>query len=482
MQSPTDAGIGAQFGRRDPDLVELPLSALQQRIWFLCTSYSGDASPIIYVALRIRGPLVVDAWLRAVRAVVDRHESLRTRFVGTVEDPAQVVTPTSDVEVELLDVSDAPEPERPQRARELIAARKNVLLDMTKDRLVGSCLVRLADDDHVWCLTMHHIISDATSIDIIEHEMRAFYLAFVTGTEPAVPELPVQYGDFAVWQQTEAARAEQEEDLLFWREQLAGVPPLELPTDAPRPAEKGTRGAEVRRRVDPELAQRLEQLAETERCTPFMAVLTVLEALLGSCSGQDDFCIGTPLAGRTQLAVERLVGLFANTVAIRADLSGDPTFRELLARTRGTAIDALDCQDVPFGRIVAELDLPADRSRTQVFQVIFVMRTQFDIQQVELSGLTIEPFHLGSPPIIHDLVVDAWRGPTGLYLLFRYDSALFEQGTAEAMARRFERLLRAAVDNPQARLSELATLSEAEEPAARSEAEEPAAVSQGNAH
>lgn len=463
MESLTEAGIDAQFGRRDPALVELPLSALQQRIWFLCTSYSGDTSPIIYVALRLRGALNVDAWLRAARAVVDRHESLRTRFVGTVEHPSQVIAPACDVEVELLDVSDTPEPERLSRARELVSARKNVLLDLTRDPLVGSYLVRLAGDDHVWCLTMHHIISDAASIDIIEHEMRACYLAFVAGTEPALPALPVQYGDFAVWQQTEAA-AEQEEDLQFWREQLAGVPPLELPTDAPRPPEKGTRGAEVRHRIDVDLVQRLEQLAEAERCTPFMAVLTVLDTLLGVYSGQDDFCIGTPLAGRTQLAVERLVGLFANTVAMRADLSGDPTFRELLARTRRTAIDALDCQDVPFGRIVAELDLPSDRSRTQVFQVIFVMRTQYDIAHIDLPGLTIEQFPLGSPPIIHDMVVDAWRGPSGLHMLFRYDSALFKPSTVEAMVRRFERLMRAAVDNPQARLSELAALSQAGEP------------------
>ena len=222
-----------------------------------------------------------------------------------------------------------------------------------------------------------------------------------------------------------------------------------------RPAEKGTRAAEVEHVIDGELAEALERLARAERCTLFMLLLAGLQALLARDSGQDDVCVGTPIAGRTRVELAPLVGLFANTLPLRGDLSGDPTFRELLARTRDTAIDALDRQDVPFGRVVAELDLPSDLSRTQVFQVIFVLHTQAGSAGPDLPGLRVEAFPVGSPQIIHDLVLDVWRGSSDLAAIFRYDRALFKPATIESMARRYEGLLRATVGNPDGRLSQL---------------------------
>jgi hypothetical protein len=446
--------VETSIGRSPADLVELPLSALQQRIWFICTGYPGESSSVVLLAHRLRGTLEADAWARAVGAVVDRHESLRALFPIRDGVPVQVIGPAVGLDVERIDLSGLPADTRERGARDIVDERARALLDLEHGPLVSSFLIRLADDDHVWGMTIHHLLADGASSAIVGREVRAYYRAFVEGTDPGLPELPVHYGDFALWQHHGNGLG-QDDDLEYWREQLAGVPVLELPTDAPRPAEKGTRAAEVEHVIDGDLTEALERLARTERCTQFMLLLAAFQALLARDSGQDDVCVGIPIAGRTRVELAPLVGLFANTLPLRGDLSGDPTFRELLARTRDTAIDALDRQDVPFGRVVAELDLPQDLSRTQVFQVIFVLHTQAGAAAADLPGLRVEGFPVGSPQIIHDLVLDVWPGSADLAAIFRYDRALFKPATIESMARRYERLLRGAVGNPDARLSQL---------------------------
>jgi non-ribosomal peptide synthetase component F len=282
----------------------------------------------------------------------------------------------------------------------------------------------------------------------------------VEGKEAEVPELPVQYGDFTLWQQTVGREAEAA-DLQHWLARLAGVPPLELPTDHPRPAEKGTSSAEVFHPMGGDLARAVTQLARSARGTPFMVLLAGIQALLGGWSGQDDFCLGSPVAGRTAVELEPVVGLFANMVALRADLSGDPTFRELLARTRPLVIDALSRQNVPFGRIVTGLDLPREPNRTQVFQVIFNMRTDNELKQPDLAGLWIEDFPHGHPKVLHDLVIDIWRlDGDVLRTGFRYDTTLFTAETVTALARRYERLLWTVAANPDVRLSAFEKLSD----------------------
>lgn len=314
---------------------ELPLSALQQRFWYLCTAYPGDASPILFLAWRMRGPLDVEAWRGAVGAVVDRHESLRTGFAVRDGSPVQLVLPPAGIDTEVIDIGEVPGAERDARADELVVARTHRLLDLTTDPLVGSTLIRLADDDHVWCFTMHHLLSDGASLRIVSNEIRQAYLM---GTPSAFPELKLQYGDFAEWQhQNEAAEAD---DLVYWKERLSGVPPIELPTDHPRPQVKAASSAELIHHMGPELAKRIIELSRSARCTPFMVLLAGLKVLLRQWSGQADFCVGTPVAGRVRTELEAVVGLFANTLALRTDLSGDPTFAELLKRTRKTVIGA----------------------------------------------------------------------------------------------------------------------------------------------
>ncbi|WP_117215550.1 condensation domain-containing protein [Allorhizocola rhizosphaerae] len=425
----------------------LPLSALQQRFWYLCTTYTGDTSPILFLTWRIRGPLDVERWNAAVSALVNRHEVLRTGFLLRDGEPLQTVSPPKGIDTELIHVTGEAEAER------ILLSRTNRLLDLIDGPLVESCLLRLADDHHVWIFTMHHLMSDGASLRIVGREVRAFYLG---GSEAAMPALEFQYGDFAVWQREQEAAVEA--DLAYWCERLSTVPPLELKTDHPRPQVKSTASEELFHQMGPELAAQIVQLSRTARCTPFMVLFAGLQVVLWQRSGgQTDFAVGTPVAGRVRTELEPLVGLFANTLALRADLSGDPTFAELLTRTRTTVINALKRQTVPFGRIVGRLGLPSDPGRTQLFQVIFSMRNDNENKQPELGELHIEDFPHGHPKVLHDMVVDIWRlDENGVRTGIRYDTALFTEDTVVTLARQYERVLSAAVAEPGNRLSQLA--------------------------
>ncbi len=445
----------APITRRPAGLAELPLSSLQQRIWFLCTQYTGDASPQVFIIWRIRGELDTTGWRDAVSAVADRHESLRTSFVLRDGAPAQVVNPPRGLATDLIDLTGLPEPQREEQAAQLVAGRTHALLDLVEGPLVRSSLIKLGDTHHVWCFTIHHLLADGASARIIANEVRAFYRSFVDATVPEVPELKVQYGDFALWQQTVQAPT-QEADLAYWREQLTGVPLLELPTDRPRPPEKKAGSGEVYHSAGPELAQRITELARENRCTPYMVLLAAMQALLSASSGQTDICVGSAVAGRTVVDLEPVIGLFANTVALRADLSDDPTFRELLRRTRTTVLAALRRQNVPFSKVVEALGLPRIPNRTQLFQVIFSMRPMDERKTEDLAGLHIEDFPHAHAKTLHDLVIDVWRldGQT-LTVGLRFDDMLFDAATVAGLAQRYEHLLAAAVAQPDLPLSQL---------------------------
>ena len=429
---------------------ELPLSLLQRRMWYVCTAYEGTASPVVYLANRCRGPLVVAAMSEAVAGVVRRHEALRTRFIVTPDGPRQLVAEPAGLPTEFIDVSAEPDPAA--RAYELVAELTGALLDLAGGGpLVRSRLIRIGEDDHVWCFAMHHILADGASALIVEGEVAELYRAAVTGAPPRLPEAPLGYGEFALWQSSGGGGATAD-DLRYWRKQIGGCPPLELPTDVPRPAVKGTRADQVDLALDPEIAAGLGGFARSERCTLFMVLLTAFVAVVARRSGQDDFCVGTPVSGRTLVEVEESVGLFSNMLALRADLSGEPSFRTLLGRLRATVIDALGQQAVPFGQIITELKVPHDPSRTQVFQTIFSLHTESG-PGTDMHDLRTEPFGVGSPQVIHDLVLDAWRGPTGLAVSLRYDTGLFAPATMDALIREYESTLRAALADPDKRLA-----------------------------
>ncbi len=446
--------------RRPAGQSDVPLSVMQQRMYHLCTSYPGTSSPIMYVCWRVRGPLDVDAWTRSVDALVNRHEGLRTVFPTDDGTPIARIAPPSGLPTERIDLTGMPADQREAYATEMLRGRVRQLLDLAVGPLVSSVLIDLDVDDHVWCLTVHHVLADGTSVALLGRDMRALYQAETGGGDADLPELSIGYGDVAVWQQRMSGAGEAD-SLAYWLDRLAGVPYLELPTDAPRPAEKGTRIEQLEHVLAGDLAERLEAYATSAGATLFMVLLAGMTALFTVESGQDDVCIGTLVAGRDRLETEPVVGLFYNTLALRCDTSGNPTFRELVDRSCATAIDAFDRSNVPFGRIVTALDLPRDLSRTQVFQSMLILHTEQDAGDVlDVAGLRINHFLSVAPQSIHDLVLHAWRGPRVLSIDLRFDGALFTPDTITRMARRYETMLRAAVDDPQIRLFEMALLSE----------------------
>jgi hypothetical protein len=437
-------------------MVELPLMPLQEG-WLTAESRYPDATtPLVLMVHRLRGPLVADALERAVSAIVNRHENLRAHFVIRDGEATQVIGPPDGLAVERIDLSDLPEERREDRARELLLERRGVRFDLERGPLAAACLVRLADDDHVFTLTVHHILADGASLPILDRELAAYYRAFVADSEPELPALPVQYGDFAVWYAT-TPQPQQAEDLEYWVEQLTGVPALELRTDRPRPERKGASAADVRHLIEGDLGERLTAFAQAHRTSRFAVLLAGLQVLLARRSGQTDFCVGLPVGGpwRTRPELAPLVGLFNAMLPLRGDLSRDPTFAAHLGETRNALLDALDHQDLPFSRITAALGLPHDPGRVLLCPVLFLFDEHFANPELDLPGLRVEAVPLGLPKIPYDLMVYAWPGPEGLWTRFIYDTALFDSATVAGMAAEYEQILRAAVDTPDVAVSRL---------------------------
>ncbi|MFC4047974.1 condensation domain-containing protein, partial [Dactylosporangium siamense] len=373
---PTVAGLAAvldaatRTGPAAPPIVPvdrgrpLPLSFAQQRLWFLQQLEPDSTEYNVYRPMHLTGALDVDALGAALSGLVERHEVLRTRLVVDADGVAwQVIDPPAPFELPVVDLSGDPDPMNAVRDR--IAVDAAVPFDLAVGVIRG-VLFRLGPDDHVLGLSMHHIVSDEWSAAILHRELNALHAG------EALPPLPVQYADFAVWQREWLAGPVLESQLEYWRAQLAGAPALELPTDRPRPAVRSTAGDVVEFEVPRAVAEALREAARGSAATMFMTLLGAFAVLLGRYSGQDDIVVGTPIANRNRAEVEGLIGFFVNTLVLRTDLSGDPTFAEVLGRVRRTALEAYGRQDVPFERLVDDLVTVRDRSRTPLYQVFFV--------------------------------------------------------------------------------------------------------------
>ena len=463
----------AAIVRRPAGLDELPLSAAQARWWYVTAADPNHPSFNLFRTHRLRGPLDTDALARAFAVVVGRHESLRIRIARRGDLPVQVVGDGGGIALERLDLGDLAPDDREARARELVVGWTDARFDVTEGPLVRAHLLRLADDEHVLCLVTHHLIADGLSLDLLVNELRAGYAAFVTDTAAALPELPVGFGDFALWQWSRSDLLEA--SLRYWLDRLADPPVLDLPTDFPRPAVKQGAKAYVERIADGQLADAVEGLARANRCTPLMVLIAAYQVLLARHAGQDDVCVLSSLSGRSWVEVEPLIGNFASFPILRGDVSGDPTFRELLVRTRTAVLGAYAHPDRPSERLLAELNLPADPSRLPLYQTMLTLHVQPPVDGTGSDGPSWEPFHASYPQIFFDLTVDVWRRPTELSLVFRYDGALFSAATVEALARRFELLLRAVVADPDARLSGLPPIDAEEHERLRAFGEGPAA-------
>ena len=443
--------------RRDPG-APVPLSPPQQRLWFLHQLVPDSAVYHIPIVARLSGPLDVEALRRSLEAIVHRHEALRAAIVVEDGEPRQRIAPTGPFELP-LDEWPGDDPAAIERA----AVREiNEIFDLGRGPLIRARLFRRSADGHVLVLTLHHLISDGWSLGVLARELEAAYAAFRAGRAPALPPIPVQYGDYTVWQRERLAGPELAAQLEYWTQRLAGAPAaLTMPTDRPRPTIQSFQGGRIEIAVSRDVTEALRALARREGATLYMTLLAAFQTLLGRHAGQDEVLIGSPIAGRTRTELEGVIGFFANTVVLRGELAGDPTFCELLRHTRETALDAFANAELPFERLVEALRPARDASRNPVFQAMFALQNAPRAPLV-LAGLEVTPlrFDLGSAKVDYSLMLV--EGPEGLRGTLEYCADLFDPATAEGLAAQLGRLLQEIARDADRPISRLPLLGEAE--------------------
>jgi amino acid adenylation domain-containing protein len=440
---------------------DYPLSFGQQRLWFLDRLEPGSAAYNIPCAFRMTGPLDLAGFERAVNAITERHEVLRTSFHTVEGQPLQVISPRPSVVVRRLDLSALPEAEREAEASRLATEEAARPFDLARGPLLRVSLLRLGCEEYVALCTMHHIISDGWSSGLLMKELSALYRP--GGDEaPALPEPPIQYADYARWERDWFEGGGADAQLNYWRRKLAGTPALlELPTDRPRPPVQSRRGARHLFELPAGLGESLSALGRREGATLFMTVLAAFQALLHKYGGQDDLVVGTPVACRGRRETEGLIGFFVNTVVVRADLSGDPTFAELLRRVRSVALEAYAHQQLPFDKLVQELVARRDLSHAPLFQVLFDLQGA-PAEEFSLPGLRLSTFEFEQDTTKFDLALSMLQHRGGVNCSVQFNTDIFDAATVERMFRHFQNLLRTVAARPGLRLSEIELLSEEE--------------------
>jgi amino acid adenylation domain-containing protein len=438
-----------------------PVSFAQQRLWFLEQLDPGSSTYNLPFAIRVTGTPNLDALRRALHAIVERHEPLRTSFRDVDGEATAVVdTAPAPIEVPVVSLEDLPEPLREDRAFEIAAEEGRRPFDLSVGPLLRVVFLRLSPTRHLIVLTMHHIATDGWSMGVLFRELAAFYRAFSSGDQPEVPALPIQYGDFARWQRQAVADSASARELDYWRQVLSGVPAqFELPSDRPRPAVQTHRGSRHSLNLPEGLASELAEFSRGQKVTLFTTLLAAFETLLWRYTGAADFVVGTPVAGRNDVDLEPLIGIFVQTVPLRASMSGNPTFRDLLHRVRETTLDAL-AHEVPFEMIVQDLQPERSLSRTPLFQVMFILHNA-SRQSINLPGLQFDELAFDTCLAKFDLTLEICE-LDGLFCSWEYSTDLFDHDRIQRMAGHFENLLRGILDDPDRRLSELPVLAEEE--------------------
>ncbi|HKH48828.1 MAG TPA: amino acid adenylation domain-containing protein, partial [Thermoanaerobaculia bacterium] len=451
------AGNGSALRRLRPaarmelkEGVGLPLSFAQQRLWLLQQLEPGSATYNIPVAVELSGKLDVRAMGAALAEVVRRHESLRTTFTVAGSAPLQRISPVgpfSRAALPLVDLAAVPAAAAEAAAERLAREQAGQGFDLERGPLVAGLLARLAEERHQFLLTLHHIISDGWSIGVLIHELGALYAAFVEGRPSSLPELPIQYADFAVWQREQLAE-KQAAELAYWETRLGGeVATVELPTDRPRPAVQTFRGGRRQLALSAELTARLKRFGRGEGSTLFMTLLAATQALLSRQSGEQDVPVGAPVAGRQQGATEGLIGCFLNTLVLRTDLSGAPSFRELVARVRTVTLEAYSNQDVPFEAVLARLRLDRDLSRSPLFQVLFNL-LNLPARDLSLPGLDLRVLTLAEVPSKLDMTFYVSEAESRVWIDLVYNADLFDEARMADVLAQLEGLLVQAVERP----------------------------------
>jgi amino acid adenylation domain-containing protein len=440
----------------------LPVSFAQQRLWFLDQMEGAGSAYNMPGALRLEGTLDVAALQESLTEIVRRHEALRTTFTIVAGQALQVIHPPAPLPLAMIDLQPLPEAARDEEAQRLAGEEARLPFDLARDLLIRATLVRLSPASHVLLVTMHHIASDGWSWSIFMRELSILYDAFSQGLASPLPALPIQYADFAMWQRQWLDGDALERQLAYWRKQLAGVPALlELPTDRPRPPVKTYHGNVHRFVISDDLTQQLKSLGRNTASTLFMVLEAAFGVLLSRYSGQDDVAIGIPIANRSRSETEPLIGCFLNTLVLRNDLSGDPTFEELLRRVRRMALDAYANQDLPFEQLVDTLQPERNLSHTPLFQVMFALQNTPQAI-LELPGLRLQSLQPESVTAKFDLALVMEEVEGGLPAFIEYNTDLFDTETIQRLAAHFETLLSEIVAHPEHAISHFQLLSPSE--------------------
>lgn len=442
---------------------KFPLTLMQQPLWFLEKMAPGRPTYHLHAGFTLEGSLDVEALRGCLNEIVRRHETLRTRFATVGGQPFQVISPPQPYSLPIDDLLDVPANEREQVLNRLAAETAHRPCDLEQGPLWRARLLRLGPNSHVLLLMMHHIISDGWSLGVLANEISTLYSAFHEGRPSPLPELGVQYADYAVWQRQRLDGPVLQSLLSYWRNKLSGHPPaLELPTCRPRPAVQTHRGKHRRVYLPKELVKAARALSLRENATLFMTMLAAFKAVLARWARQEDILVGCPSANRTRPELEPLIGYFSNMLVLRTDLSGDPSFRELLHRVRETALGAFAHQELPLEMLVQELQPKRDPSRHPLFQVMFVFQPGRGDLTRSMPGLTIAPRKTPAGVAKFDLQMSLSKRPQGFKASLGYNTDLFECSTITRMLNHFQVLLAAAVADPDRRLSELPLMMEAE--------------------
>ncbi len=448
------ARVGPSIPRR-PGSEPVPLSFGQERQWFFDQLHPGSPMYNIPKCWRLTGPLDADALQQTLDALAARHEVLRTRIVAVDGVPYQAISPQFHIPLPLTDLGAMPRAESEAEVHRLATLEAGNPFDLAEGPLVRGRLLRLAAEEHVLLLTLHHIVTDGWSMGVLFREMTLLYEGFAAGRPVALPELPIQYGDYARWQRRRLDGGMLDGELEYWRRRLDGAPSLlALPTDRPRDPMQRHEGSRVIFMLAPELVQRLAATAQAEGATLFMLLLAGCKAFLAGLSGQHDIVVGSPVAGRTLPEIEGLIGCFTNTLVLRTDLSGDPSLRELIGRVRETTLAALAHQELPFERLVKTLRLERNLSYHPLFQVLINYRN-YPVTSPGIGRLRIEEMDLWRRASHVDVSFTFRSRPDGTSVRIAYDSQLFDPPTVERFARQYQEVLTAMADQPERRLSAL---------------------------
>ena len=437
------------------------LSAAQRRMWFLARLYPDDPTYNQSRAYRLVGEIDVDALDRSVRYIARRHEILRTSYSLVNDEPEPIISEDIGLAIKRAELREIPSSQQNEALQTLLLSEMQKPFDLESGPPWRILLVHLSSQEHVLLRVAHHIVSDGWTSGIFERELSTVYSAFVRGLEPHLPVLPIQYADYAAWQRESLQGTTFEAQLSYWKTQLAGLSKLDLPTDRPRPPVASHRGASLTVDLPAPLVAALKGIGRQDGATLFMKLVAIFQVLLYRYSGQEDIAVGIPIAGRKHTELEGLLGFFTNTLVMRTDLSGSPSFRKLLARVRGTALDAYTHQDVPFERLVEKLAPERDMSCNPLFQVTFMLQNVPDAA-LALEGMEISSLPLESHSAKFDLTLSVRESAQGLQTTWEYATDLFDAVTVKRMAQHFKRLLEAVVADPDQAIGELPLLTEPE--------------------